>query len=174
MEYRPAHHLSRAMKNRRVSPSWSGRHQRGISLLDTVVTVAMIGSVSAVALPKLNELPSEARVAVVAHMGGAIRSASSLAHMKCMVQADCAMNTGPATVTMGGQAVRLSHGYPAGGEPDGMQQALEFSGFEARHTPGQTVFTKVGAPDPQRCAAVYTEPQAPGLGPQVDVVTSGC
>jgi MSHA pilin protein MshA len=145
-----------------------------MTLLDTLVTVTMIGSVSAVALPKLNELPREARIAVVEHLAGTVRSASNLAHMKCAVQATCAMHTGTATVEMGGDAVRLTHGYPAAGEPDGLALALEFSGFGAQHSPGQTLLTKDGAPDPKRCGVAYTEPHAPGHSPQLDVITSGC
>jgi MSHA pilin protein MshA len=162
------------MKFRRDTRKRPARHQRGMTLLDTVVTITMIGSVSAVALPKLNELPREARIAVVEHLAGAVRSASALAHMKCVVQSECAMQTGTAMVEMGGDAVRLTHGYPAAGEPDGVALALEFSGFGTQHSPGQTLLTKDGAPDPQRCAVAYAEPQAPGRGPQLDVITSGC
>ena len=147
---------------------------RGISLLDTLVTVSLIGSVSAMALPRLSNLPREARVAVVEHTAGAVRSASSLAHMKCMVEAACAMHTGVATIEMGGERVRLTHGHPAGGEPDGLALAVALTGFEARHAPGHTLLIKDGAPNPELCAVAYTEPEAPGRSPMVGVVTSGC
>ncbi|MEY2839811.1 MAG: hypothetical protein RJB60_2110, partial [Pseudomonadota bacterium] len=68
------------MKTQGISSNHFKRRARarGISLLDTLVTVSVVSSVSAVALPKLNGLPSEARMAVVEHMAGAVRSASHL------------------------------------------------------------------------------------------------
>lgn len=150
------------------------RAGRGLTLLDTLVTMSVVGSVSAVALPRLNELPREARVAVVAHMAGAVRSASHLVHMKCAVQALCELNSGEGSVLVSGDDVHLLHGYPAAGEAQGIEQALDYVGFSAQRTDGQTWFGKDGAPDPRTCGVRYEAPAGPGQSPRVAVITSGC
>jgi MSHA pilin protein MshA len=147
---------------------------RGMTLLDTLVTVSVVGSVSAVALPKLNDLPSEARIAVVAHMGGAVRSASHLVHMKCAVQATCGLHSGTGSVEAASSAVALLHGYPLAGSPEGIANAVEYVGFTAQHAPDQTWFGKDGAPEPAACGVRYAAPESPGQPPRVAVVTSGC
>jgi hypothetical protein len=149
-------------------------HARGVSLLDTLVTVSVVGSVSAVALPKMSGLPSEARIAVVAHMAGAVRSASHLVHMKCAVQATCDLHSGVGSVDVAGDAVSLLNGYPLAGSSEGIANAIEYVGFTAQHAPDQTWFAKDGAPEPAACGVRYEAPVSPGQAPQVAVVTSGC
>jgi MSHA pilin protein MshA len=164
------------MKTQGISSNHFKRRARarGISLLDTLVTVSVVSSVSAVALPKLNGLPSEARMAVVEHMAGAVRSASHLVHMKCAVQATCDLHSGVGSVEVADSAVSLLHGYPQAGSPEGIANAIEYVGFTAHHVPDQTWFGKDGAPEPAACGVRYVAPVSPGQPPQVAVVTSGC
>jgi MSHA pilin protein MshA len=133
------------------------RHLRaspGMTLLDTLVTISVVGSVSAVALPKLNSMPHEARIAVVEHMAGAVRSAAHLVHMKCAVQTGC--------------------GYPIAGRAEGIANAMEYVGFTAQQQAAQTWFSKDGAPEPSACGVRYEAGAAPSESPQVTVITSGC
>lgn len=163
------------MKNQGISQNFKRRARaRGMTLLDTLVTVSVVGSVSAVALPRLNGLPSEARVAVVEHMAGAVRSASHLVHMKCAVQATCGLHSGTGSVEAAGSTVALLHGYPLAGSPEGIANAIEYVGFTAQHAPEQTWFGKDGAPEPEACGVRYGGPTQPGQPPRVTVVTSGC
>jgi MSHA pilin protein MshA len=148
--------------------------QRGVSLLETVGVVAIAGSMSVVALPKLTDLPAEARVSVVKSMAGAVHSASVLAHMKCAVQHGCNLESGQATVLAAGDAVLLTRGYPTGGESSGIENALEYTGFTALRSQGRTVFVKDGAPHAPSCAVIYEEPLADGSRPTIETVTAGC
>jgi MSHA pilin protein MshA len=148
--------------------------QRGVSLLETVLAVTIAGGVSATVLPQVAHLPGQARVAVVQSLEGAVRSATALVHMKCAVQQGCPLESGQASVAVAGDTVSLVRGYPVAGTPDGIESAIEFTGFTAQHSPGRTVFSKDGAPQPASCAVVYTEPQADGQAPQTHTLTSGC
>lgn len=163
------------MKHRGLqTPRKPASLSRGMTLLDTLVTVSVVGTASAVALPKLNDVPREARLAVVAQMAGAVRSAGHLVHMKCAVQANCDLQGGEGSVMVSGDEVRLLGGYPAAGTPEGIANAMDYTGFSAEHGAGKTWFGKDGAPDPQRCGVSYEAPEAPGQAPQVTEITSGC
>jgi hypothetical protein len=148
--------------------------QRGFSMLESVGAVVIAGSVSAVALPKFVEMPTHARVAVVKSMEGAIHSASALIHMKCAVEAGCDLFAGEGAVMASGYEVELRRGYPRAGDPQGIENALQYTGFTASHSAGQTVFMKDGARDEQACAVIYREPPGDGLEPVIQTVTSGC
>jgi MSHA pilin protein MshA len=148
--------------------------QRGTSLPELAAAVLVAGSVSAAALPKLTELPREARMAVVMTMEGAVRSASSLLHMKCAVTAGCDLQSGSHTVMAEGDPVQLRRGYPMGGHAGGIANALEFTGFEAVHRGESTKFVKTGSPEPDACAVVYEAPWRDGLRPAIKALTSGC
>ncbi len=150
------------------------RAQRGVSLLETVSVVTIASSLSAVAIPKLTYLPGEARVSVVKSMEGALHSASTLMHMQCAVDANCHLQTGNASLMVEGDLVRMARGYPSGGHPQGIVNALQFTGFTAKHAGRSTLFTKDGADDSARCAVVYDAPVADGQAPTITALTSGC
>lgn len=150
------------------------RPPRGISLLDTLCVVTIASSVSAVALPKFTELPGLARASVVTSMAGAVRSASTLVHMKCAVRADCPLYAGESDVVVAGDAVRLVHGYPKGGQADGIENAVEYTGFTPSRGTGRTAFLLDGAPNAQACAVIYQEPPGTGRTPEVQTITTGC
>jgi MSHA pilin protein MshA len=153
---------------------FSLRRQGGVSLIESLGVVVVAGSLSAVALPKLADLPTEARMAVVHSMAGAVHSASALVHMKCAVQSGCDMVSGSASVLAAGDAVSLIRGYPKGGDASGIENALEYGGFTALRSPGRTVFVKDGAPHAPSCAVIYDEPLADGRRPTIEAVTAGC
>lgn len=151
------------------------RRQRGVSLLEMLSTITIMGSVSAVALPQLMQMPAAARESVVMSLEGAVRSASALMHVTCAARAAvCQLDAAQAALPLQGGALRMRHGYPQGGEPDGILQALELTGFTAVHTADTTVFQKVGAPRAQACAVSYRSAPQSGAMPLIQLETSGC
>lgn len=147
---------------------------RGVSLLDTLCVVTIAGSVSAVALPKVSNLPQQARAAAVQAMAGAVTSASQLVHMKCAVQADCPLQAREAVLSLPGDDLVLFRGYPRAGVPSGIEASVEQTGFSVSHAAGLTLFSKDGAPRPEACAVAYAEPMREGAAPVVRVFTEGC
>lgn len=152
----------------------SGRKQRGMSLLEMVCTVSIMGGLSATALPHFADLPGDARKSVVMSMQGAMTSASTLMHMKCATQAGCPLHEGSALVAISDTTVAMSRGYPQGGAPAGIQNALQFSGFNPVHVGDKTVFQKEGAPDAAACSVSYVSPQVDGGLPVITADVSGC
>ena len=159
-----------------LRPSVAGpvrSHSRGMSLIETLATSTIVAAVSATAVPRLVDLPQQARAAVVANLDGAVRSATQLAHVQCLVQGACASGGGMGSVAMSGKTVELWAGYPNGGQSGGIDAALELSGFEVRFEGRQTRFVLAGAPHPATCSVSYRTADDE-RGPQVVKDTTGC
>lgn len=163
-----------AFSSSRTPRSPRRRKQRGMSLLETVSVITIMGSVSAMAVPRISDLPGDARKAVVMGLEGAVHSASTLVHMKCATQATCDLYAGASQLNLPAGTVAISRGYPHGGSPQGIESTLQLSGFGVAHTGGITTFHKTGAPDAAHCAVSYESPAADGAMPRITTLTSGC
>jgi MSHA pilin protein MshA len=153
----------------------SKQRMRGHTLLETVAVTTILGGLSAVAVPRFTDWTTEARVAVVRSMEGAVHSASVMVRMGCVVRAGCSPHEGVASVRVGGDdVVSLFRGYPTAGDAAGIANALEYKGFDAVHLADATVFRQQGAPHPERCAVIYLAPQADGAAPRITSDVSGC
>src|SRR5580692_7421067 len=98
------------------------RIQQGFTLIELVVVITILGILAAFAIPRFAALDGAARTAATSAMGGSLRSAAALAHAQYLVAGNA-----PATVTMDGQAVSLTLGYP---DLAGIQLAIQdTSGF---------------------------------------------
>lgn len=150
------------------------RSQRGMSLLETVCTITIMGSVSATALPHVVDFSSDARKSVVMSMGGALASASTLLHVKCATSPGCDLAKGDSTVSLSDGPVQMWRGYPRGGHAQGIVQAMQFTGFTIRHEGERTWFHKDGAPEPARCGVSYASAPEQGAMPVIETDTSGC
>jgi type II secretory pathway pseudopilin PulG len=160
------------MKMARRRPMRMG--SRGYSLMETVVATTIIGGLSAVAVPRIVDWATEARVAVIQSMEGAVHTASTMVHLGCAVRAGCHAQGGNVLLSLGGSEVTLARGYPAGGQDLGIANALEYKGFETVHLADSTAFRQQGAPHPERCAVIYQSPPADGMAPSIVSEVSGC
>ena len=143
---------------------------KGYSLMEMVTVTTILGGLGAVAVPRYVDWTTEARVAVVRSMEGAVHTASTMVHAACVVKGRC----DEATLAVGNGDVVLTHGYPAGGAASGIAAALEHKGFDVQHLADATVFRQQGAPEPARCAVTYLSPVSPGDLPRIDSELSGC
>jgi len=145
--------------------------QTGFTLIELVVVITILGILAAFAIPRFTQLDSQARIAAVSSLGGSLQSAAALAHAQYL-----ASGTAPATVTMDGQAIALTFGYPAA-TAAGIENTLQdTSGFTPTITGTTVTFSKNGAPTPGNCSVTYNASTALGVPATVTlpVVTTGC
>ena len=142
--------------------------QRGFTLIELVVVIALLGILAAFAIPRFASLESEARSAVVQGLSGSIRSAAAMAHGLELA--------GAVPVVMEGNTITMVGGYPDAATI--VNTLADVSGFDAPvvvpaagAVPGTSTISKSGAPG--ACEVVYTEASG-GAPPSVAVATGGC
>ena len=86
--------------------------QKGFTLIELVVVIVILGILAVTAAPKFIDLTSDARAAVVEGVKGAVNSAADLAHAKALVSGKTAPLATGQTITVGGVAIALNHGWP--------------------------------------------------------------
>jgi MSHA pilin protein MshA len=139
------------------------QQQRGFTLIELVVVIALLAILAAFAIPRYAGLEREARSATILGVSGSIRSGAALVHGLWLSQ-----NVNP--VVMEGNAINLTEGYP-----DASDIALtlaDLTGFTVVVNGGgnQAVFSKTGLTN---CEVVYNDAVA-GNAPLIGVDTSGC
>jgi len=153
---------------------FAAQTQRGMSLIETLCSLTIMGTLAATALPQLVQLGTQARVSVVQGLSGAVQSASILVHAQCAVQPSCPHRSGQGVVEVSTQPVRLHRGYPVGGHQEGIAAAMQLSGFTVQHLGDDTVFMRSDAPEASACAVRYSAPEVDGGIPSIVTRTDGC
>jgi MSHA pilin protein MshA len=140
--------------------------QKGFTLIELVVVIALLGILAAFAIPRFASLETEARSAVTQGLSGSVRSAAAMAHGLYL-----ATNATP--VVMEGNSIDIVNGYPSAATI--VDTLADVSGFDApvvaAGPPGTATISKAGAPG--ACEVVYTEASG-GAPPSVAVTVTGC
>lgn len=141
------------------------RNQKGFTLIELVVVIAILGILAAFALPRFANLTSQARVATINGLVGSLRSAAAIAHAQQLADG----TSGSTSVTLDGTVITMVGGYPTP-DANGIEKAAQISGFTGTSS-GATAtdtdkldFTTAVA----NCFATYT-----GNGTATST-TSGC
>lgn len=139
------------------------RRQRGFTLIELVVVIALLAILAAFAIPRYAGLEREARSAAILGVSGSIRSGAALVHGLWLSQ-------GLNPVVMEGNNINLTEGYPDA--TDVSLTLADLTGFTVVVNGGgnQAVFSKTGL---SNCEVVYNDALA-NTTPLISVDTSGC
>lgn len=141
---------------------------KGFTMIELIVVIAIIGILAAIAVPRFISQTTNARIAALNGLAGAIHSAVQLAQVQYIGEGNSSASTGT-SITMNGTAVTViaGTGRPAG-TAAGIGTALQtLSGFTPGYAGGVATYNFTVAIT--NCTLTYTDSSG-----AVALTTSGC
>lgn len=133
--------------------------QKGFTLIELTSTIAVLGILSAVALPRFVAIQTDARIAKMSMALGSLQSAAVLAHALQVTQ-----NLAPgSSISMEGSLIGMANGYPqsseiAIGHAAGFITAAGTPNADYQVTSNGTLFTVAADSHHPLCAVSYRAP----------------
>lgn len=91
--------------------TFSHPKMRGFTLIELIMVIVILGTLSAFALPKFADFSTQAEASSIEGAKGSVRSGSAIAHAACLADPSCAID-GASTVTLEGETIDMVESYP--------------------------------------------------------------
>jgi MSHA pilin protein MshA len=151
--------------------------QRGITPVEPVIVVLILGILLAVALPRSMNLGAEARKKKLEAALGSVKAATQLTRAAALMAGGSALDDDD-SIMQDGVVVETVHGYPkasaegivraTGLDPAGDRISISING-------SAVTFAIQGAPAEARCSFTYVQSSRAVLPPTISsLTTSGC
>src|ERR1700722_9615329 len=129
---------------------------RGVSLVELVVVITLVGILIAFAIPRFTRLENDVRSTEVVALSVKLRGAAAEAHAQYLRSGSTL-----AAARVQGRVVRLKNGYPDAGVEGIRVVIADVSDFIVSSTPTSVTYSKRGAPVGARCAVTYSLSSVP-------------
>ncbi|MGX9463255.1 type II secretion system protein [Shewanella sp. A14] len=100
-------------------------HQSGFTLIELIVVIIVLGILAVTAAPKFINISTDANIAVLQSMGGAIKSAGKLVYAKATIQGLDDLAVGNVDLDGDGTSdIETRFGYPSGSRTNGISKVM--------------------------------------------------
>jgi prepilin-type N-terminal cleavage/methylation domain-containing protein len=107
---------------------YSNKKQQGFTLIELVIVIVILGILAATAAPKFIDLSTDARIATLKGMQGAMSSGTNIIYSKAIIQNK---TNDTQTLVVGSASISLHSGYPIGKWEAGIRNIVNLDAVAA-------------------------------------------
>jgi len=166
--------------------------QNGFTLIELVVVIVILGILAATAAPKFINLSSDANIAVLKSMGGAIKASGQLVYTKSAIQGSNNSVLGDVDLDGNGTPdIETRYGYPSSSRHNGISKGMSntfatewiwstnyaetlFYLTMASFTWTSGAYVNQVPIVATNCYLIYNRAASVGASPTIEYITSGC